>query len=92
MRATQRVVDTLDKETGMPRKRFYRARAHSNPLNDVQFDKCAHPPSIRAYLLPSPTPARAEVRGRVYFCMRCATALSRLHERDSRERWRSRDS
>eukprot|EP00242_Pyramimonas_sp_CCMP2087_P009278 CAMPEP_0198211306 /NCGR_PEP_ID=MMETSP1445-20131203/23065_1 /TAXON_ID=36898 /ORGANISM="Pyramimonas sp., Strain CCMP2087" /LENGTH=278 /DNA_ID=CAMNT_0043885531 /DNA_START=214 /DNA_END=1050 /DNA_ORIENTATION=+ len=23
--------------TGMPRKRFYRARAHSNPLNDSQF-------------------------------------------------------
>eukprot|EP00976_Prorocentrum_cordatum_P100386 1192208-Prorocentrum_minimum.AAC.13 len=23
--------------TGMPRKRFYRARAHSNPLNDCQF-------------------------------------------------------
>mmetsp|Transcript_25371 Transcript_25371/g.47901 ORF Transcript_25371/g.47901 Transcript_25371/m.47901 type:complete len:273 (+) Transcript_25371:36-854(+) len=31
-------VSTFDKVTGMPRKRFYRARAHSNPLNDCQFD------------------------------------------------------
>jgi hypothetical protein len=26
-----------------PRKRFYRARAHSNPLNDAIFDVPAHP-------------------------------------------------
>ena len=26
-----------------PRKRLYRARAHSNPLNDAKFDVPAHP-------------------------------------------------
>lgn len=26
-----------------PRKRMYRARAHSNPLNDANFDVPAHP-------------------------------------------------
>ncbi len=26
-----------------PRKRLYRARAHSNPLNDANFDVPAHP-------------------------------------------------
>ena len=29
---------TLSSDTGLPRKRFYRARAHSNPLNDCQFE------------------------------------------------------
>ena len=28
---------TLSKSTGLPRKRFYRARAHSNPLSDSHF-------------------------------------------------------
>ncbi|KAH9607088.1 hypothetical protein KSS87_005017 [Heliosperma pusillum] len=28
---------TLNKNTGLPRKRFYRARAHSNPLSDSHF-------------------------------------------------------
>lgn len=28
---------TLNKSTGLPRKRFYRARAHSNPLSDSHF-------------------------------------------------------
>ncbi|GAA0173034.1 RNA processing factor [Lithospermum erythrorhizon] len=28
---------TLNKKTGLPRKRFYRARAHSNPLSDSHF-------------------------------------------------------
>lgn len=28
---------TLSKTTGLPRKRFYRARAHSNPLSDSHF-------------------------------------------------------
>lgn len=28
---------TLNKTTGLPRKRFYRARAHSNPLSDSHF-------------------------------------------------------
>lgn len=44
---------TLNKTTGLPRKRFYRARAHSNPLSDShfpvpllpsQFDYCLHYP------------------------------------------------
>lgn len=28
---------TINKSTGLPRKRFYRARAHSNPLSDSHF-------------------------------------------------------
>ncbi|KAI4316170.1 hypothetical protein L6164_024176 [Bauhinia variegata] len=28
---------TISKSTGLPRKRFYRARAHSNPLSDSHF-------------------------------------------------------
>lgn len=28
---------TVSKSTGLPRKRFYRARAHSNPLSDTHF-------------------------------------------------------
>ncbi|KAK4259329.1 hypothetical protein QN277_005671 [Acacia crassicarpa] len=31
------VNSTLSKSTGLPRKRFYRARAHSNPLSDSHF-------------------------------------------------------
>lgn len=31
------VNPTLSKSTGLPRKRFYRARAHSNPLSDSHF-------------------------------------------------------
>ncbi|RAL53057.1 unnamed protein product [Cuscuta campestris] len=30
-------ISTLSKRTGLPRKRFYRARAHSNPLSDSHF-------------------------------------------------------
>ncbi|KAI4337457.1 hypothetical protein L6164_015872 [Bauhinia variegata] len=31
------VNPTISKSTGLPRKRFYRARAHSNPLSDSHF-------------------------------------------------------
>ncbi|KAK7283017.1 hypothetical protein RIF29_12212 [Crotalaria pallida] len=31
------VKSTFNKSTGLPRKRFYRARAHSNPLSDSHF-------------------------------------------------------
>ncbi|KAE9603763.1 putative tRNA (guanine(46)-N(7))-methyltransferase [Lupinus albus] len=31
------VKSTFSKSTGLPRKRFYRARAHSNPLSDSHF-------------------------------------------------------
>lgn len=31
------VNPTINKSTGLPRKRFYRARAHSNPLSDSHF-------------------------------------------------------
>lgn len=31
------VKPTISKSTGLPRKRFYRARAHSNPLSDSHF-------------------------------------------------------
>lgn len=46
---------TLSKSTGLPRKRFYRARAHSNPLSDSHFpvpispqhvDYCLHFPRL----------------------------------------------
>lgn len=49
------VNPTLSKSTGLPRKRFYRARAHSNPLSDShfpvpiapsQFDFASHYPQI----------------------------------------------
>ncbi|XP_071725030.1 tRNA (guanine-N(7)-)-methyltransferase [Rutidosis leptorrhynchoides] len=30
-------ISTHSKSTGLPRKRFYRARAHSNPLSDAHF-------------------------------------------------------
>nr|XP_027085972.1 tRNA (guanine-N(7)-)-methyltransferase-like [Coffea arabica]XP_027087996.1 tRNA (guanine-N(7)-)-methyltransferase-like [Coffea arabica] len=49
------VNPTLSKSTGLPRKRFYRARAHSNPLSDShfpvpvapsQFDYFSHYPQI----------------------------------------------
>ena len=49
------VNPTLSKSTGLPRKRFYRARAHSNPLSDShfpvpvapsQFDYSSHYPQI----------------------------------------------
>ncbi|KAL6207721.1 hypothetical protein ACLB2K_018675 [Fragaria x ananassa] len=32
-----KVQSTHSKSTGLPRKRFYRARAHSNPLSDSHF-------------------------------------------------------
>ena len=37
-----------------PRKRMYRARAHSNPLNDASFDVPAHPDEYdwRAPIIP----------------------------------------
>lgn len=31
------INQTISKSTGLPRKRFYRARAHSNPLSDSHF-------------------------------------------------------
>ncbi|CAH9089971.1 unnamed protein product [Cuscuta europaea] len=34
---TGKANSTLSKKTGLPRKRFYRARAHSNPLSDSHF-------------------------------------------------------
>ena len=37
------VDDASQATTNLPRKRFYRARAHSNPLNDSSFDVPAHP-------------------------------------------------
>ncbi|MED6107452.1 hypothetical protein PIB30_014065 [Stylosanthes scabra] len=49
------VKATISKSTGLPRKRFYRARAHSNPLSDShfpvpispsQFDYSLHYPQI----------------------------------------------
>ncbi|KAK9207695.1 hypothetical protein WN944_000041 [Citrus x changshan-huyou] len=33
----QETNPTISKSTGLPRKRFYRARAHSNPLSDSHF-------------------------------------------------------
>lgn len=53
----KKVNPTISKSTGLPRKRFYRARAHSNPLSDshfpvpispTQFDYSQHYPQFFA--------------------------------------------
>lgn len=36
-------ITSTQKEVAHPRKRFYRARAHSNPLNDASFDVPTRP-------------------------------------------------
>ncbi|KAF9613320.1 hypothetical protein IFM89_006830 [Coptis chinensis] len=37
MSENKKVMNKPNKSTGLPRKRFYRARAHSNPLSDSHF-------------------------------------------------------
>lgn len=41
---------TLSKSTGLPRKRFYRARAHSNPLSDSHFPVPICPAEVDYFL------------------------------------------
>ncbi|CAI9783536.1 unnamed protein product [Fraxinus pennsylvanica] len=51
---------THSKTTGLPRKRFYRARAHSNPLSDSHFPVPISPSQERIVALRASNPGQYE--------------------------------
>lgn len=58
---------TFSKSTGLPRKRFYRARAHSNPLSDSHFPVPLSPSHIDyskhyPHYFPLPPPYDGEIK------------------------------
>ncbi|GKU85383.1 hypothetical protein SLEP1_g62 [Rubroshorea leprosula] len=59
-----KVNPTKNKSTGLPRKRFYRARAHSNPLSDSHFPVPISPSHVEYSLhYPQFFPSSEEVEG-----------------------------
>ncbi|KOM28682.1 hypothetical protein LR48_Vigan561s007200 [Vigna angularis] len=64
------VNPTISKSTGLPRKRFYRARAHSNPLSDSHFPVSISPSHVDYslhYPQPFPSAGQADSSKRIQF-------------------------